>query len=278
LRVAIVIYKPVPRCIELLKDLVNSLRKHEIYVEVYTVDDIINLIKKHNSIRDDVDVVFSIGGDGTFLKAAKLSLLYNNIPVLPYPCGRRNFFYEEFLKTSLSELVESFMSGNYSIELCPVYNACTHTTCEVFINEAAIVNSNLGKVAKYGVKVKSPLVESDFILEGDGILLSTAAGSSGYNLSARGPLISPFTDLLIITPLNTLQLGFPSIVLPRISVIEITILNTSILYVDGDHAGILEKNSSVKVTPGSKYVKIIRFSHSRDLVKTILARRAFFYY
>lgn len=273
MQVAIVIYKPAPRCIEFLKDLVNSLRSREIYVEVYTVDDTDNLIKKRSSLLNDVDVIFSIGGDGTFLKAAKLSLLYNNIPVLPYPCGRRNFYYEESLKTPLGELVEEFMNGNYSIEFCSTYDVCTHTTCEVFINEAAIVNSNLGKVAKYEVKVKSPLVESAFILEGDGILLSTATGSSGYSLSARGPLISPFTDLLIITPLNTLQLGFPSIVLPRISVIEITALNTSILYIDGDRAEILEKNTSIKAIAGSKYVKVVRFSHSRDLVRSVLARR-----
>jgi len=269
----VVVYKPVSQCIEFLKEILNSLRSHGVYVEVCTVDDITNLIREHSSLRSDIDVVFSIGGDGTFIKAAKLSLLYNNTPVLPYPCGRRNFFYEESLKTLLNKLVEEFIGGNYFIELYSTYNVCTQTTCEIFINETAIVNSNLGKVARYNVIVKSPLVESAFTLEGDGILLSTAAGSSGYSLSARGPLISPFTDLLLVTPLNTLQLGFPPLVLPRLSVIEITALNTSIVYIDGDFAGTLEKNMSIKVTAGSKYVKVVRFSHSRDLVRSVLARR-----
>lgn len=269
---ALAIYKPTQQCIEILRELVNSAKTRGVHVEVYTVDDILCIAEKAHLLNKHIDIIFSIGGDGTFLRASRLSLLYDNTPVFPYPCGRRNVFYE-FVQAPIDELVEKVLSGNYFIELYPIFSVQADNKSDFFINEVAVVSTNLGKIARYSVKIKSPLLNTAFTLEGDGLLISTSAGSSGYNLSARGPLISTFLDSVIITPLNPLQLGFPPLVLSRTSTVEITILNPSTVYIDGDYLGSFGKNTVVNVVASSRYVKVIRFSLSKDLVRTVLASR-----
>jgi NAD+ kinase len=269
---ALAIYKPTQQCIEILRELVNSAKTHGVHVEVYTVDDASSFAEKARLLNEPVDIIFSIGGDGTFLRASRFSLLYDNTLVFPYPCGRRNVFYE-FVQAPIGELVERVLNGDYFIELYPAFSVRAGTKSELFINEITVVNNNLGKVAKYSVKIKSPLLNTAFTLEGDGLLVSTSAGSSGYNLSARGPLASTFLDSIVITPLNPLQLGFPPLVLPRTSVVEITILNPSTVYIDGDYFGSFGKNIVISVIASSRYVKVIRFSPSKDLVRAVLASR-----
>jgi NAD+ kinase len=270
---ALVVYKPTQQCIDALRELVNTLRNRGVEIEVYTVDDVISLSEKTRILKKPIDAIFSIGGDGTFLKAARLSLLYSNTLILPYPCGRRNALYE-FPGKPLCELIDKFLSGDYFVELYPALTICTSAKCDLFVNEAAIVSSNLGKVSRYEVSVKTPVLNSTFTLEGDGLIISTPMGSSGYSLSARGPLIGPLLESITVTPLNPLQLGFPPIVLSEVSVVNVTVLNPSIIYIDGDYAGSLEKNSRIEVTAGYKYVKVARFSLFRDLVRAILAQRA----
>ena len=269
---ALAIYKPTQQCIEILRELVNSAKTHGVHVEVYTVDDASSFAEKARLLNEPVDIIFSIGGDGTFLRASRFSLLYDNTLVFPYPCGRRNVFYE-FVQAPIGELVERVLNGDYFIELYPAFSVRAGTKSQLFINEITVVNNNLGKVAKYSVKIKSPLLNTAFTLEGDGLLVSTSAGSSGYNLSARGPLASTFLDSIVITPLNPLQLGFPPLVLPRTSVVEITILNPSTVYIDGDYFGSFGKNIVISVIASSRYVKVIRFSPSKDLVRAVLASR-----
>jgi NAD+ kinase len=270
---ALVIYKPTQQCISFLGELANTLKNQGIEFEVYTVDDVTCLEGKTRVLKEPVDVVFSIGGDGTFLRAARLSLLYTNTLVFPYPCGRRNALYES-PERPLSELIREFLRGDYYIELYPVLTIHTGTKRDLFVNEVTIVSSNLGKVSKYNVSVKTPHLSTAFTLEGDGLIISTPVGSSGYSLSARGPLISPLLESVTITPLNPLQIGLPPLVISELSVVNITVLNSSIVYIDGDYAGNLEKNSSIEITPGSKYVKVVRFSPFRDLVRIVLAQRA----
>lgn len=271
---AIAVYKPVPKCIGILREVANTARTRDISLEIYTVDDLADPARGGYTRDKCVNVVFSIGGDGTFLRAAKLSLLCNSALVFPYPCGRRNAFYE-LITTPPSDLVDKLLEGDYFIDLYPSLTVCTSNKCELFLNEVAIVNSNLGKAAKYRVQIKSPLINSAFTIEGDGLLISTSPGSSGYNLSARGPLTSPLLDSIIITPLNPLQVGLPPIVLPHVSVIEVAIANSSTIYIDGNFLGVFEKDSVIQVTYSSRYVKVIRFSPSRDLVRAVLASRAF---
>lgn len=265
---ALIIYKPVDKCFTLASDVSVFLRSRGINVLALTVDD---LSHTHSlkTLESDVDLVISIGGDGTFIRASKLLL---KPLILPYPCGRRNTYYEQDLP-GVEETLSRVLSSLFYLEFIPLYQICYGSNCNMFINDAVIVSSDLGKASKFAIKVRTHDTRSDIFIEGDGLIISTMHGSSGHSLSAGGPLIASTSNVLILTYINSIQLGSPSLVIPGFSTLEIVNRNNALLYMDGDHVGNLDRNTTIIVNHGLRYVKVIRFNPTRDIWRSVLEPR-----
>lgn len=267
-RSALIIYKPTDKCFEIARSFSNEFKKQGIQITVYTVNDI------HFLGSEKYDLILSVGGDGTFLKVSRLLQKCPEMPlILPYPCGRRNTFYES-LSLSIKDIVRNVLDGMFRIEFYPRLRVCVKETCMYFLNEIALININLGKIAKYDINIQSHGTNNSFSFEGDGVLVSSASGSAAYNLSAGGPLVDFTSNLMIFTPLNPLQRDLPSIVLPSIlSKVEIYPKEASHMFIDGENMGIVERDVKILITGGSNYIRIIRFGYVRNLVKNILETR-----
>lgn len=267
---ALVIYKPVNTCLELANIATTTLRSNNIEVNTLTIDDISTSHRISEDKLLNLDLVVSIGGDGTFIRSAKL---FTSTPlILPYPCGRRNSYYERGLP-SISVILARVLTGDFHVEFIPLYRVSYENMNTFFINDVVVFSTDLGKASTYFIKVQSHLTNDSIMFEGDGLILSSTHGSSGHNLSAKGPLVFPVLDAVTLTIVNPMQIGATSIVIPALFSIEIWSKNKSQLYIDGDFSSIIKENSVIKVEHGLTCVKVIRFNPSRNTWRSVLEPR-----
>jgi len=265
---ALVVYKPVNKCIKLSQQATTILRGREVDVDIVTIDDMLYRATQRSGAK--YDLVVPIGGDGTFMRVAKLYGVGSLI--LPIPCGKRNAFYEH-ISQPLDELITRVFNGEYYLEALPLFEVCYRETCLKFINDVVLVSTDLGKVSKYRVQVESETSTINIEFEGDGVIVASSYGSGGHNMSAKGPLVLPEHHSLVVTPLNPLQLGIPSLVVSSLSMIRAWSKNPAVLYSDGDRLLLLDEGSQVEVRHSYKYVKVVRFLDKRDVWRSAIEPR-----
>jgi len=174
-------------------------------------------IAKPSVLFDNADIIISLGGDGTFLNTARITGR-KEIPILGVNLGNLGFMAEvspEELKKSIRDILK----GNYKIfDLC-VLSARTQNGKEFYgMNEIVIDKCNSIKMIEIEIFYKNERVVH-FV--GDGIIVSTPTGSTGYSLSAGGPIISPYSKVFIITPICPHTLNFRPIIVPDDGAIKI---------------------------------------------------------
>lgn len=152
----------------------------------------------------DADVVVSLGGDGTLLRAAR-EVLSEGKPVLGINLGRVGFLAEVEAHAVWSAM-EKLLEGAYRVEERSVL-ACTAlddagTTlgCYAAINEIVVGVGARRRMVRLSVEINGELFNRYFC---DGMILATPTGSTAYSLSCGGPFVSPEAKLVVMTPLCT---------------------------------------------------------------------------
>lgn len=154
------------------------------------------------------DMVVSLGGDGTMLHSARL-VGESKVPILGINFGHLGFLVdspvdgvEAIVAAAIAGDVEREERASLTIELTTAEGV--HLAPRFALNELAVTRGALGRVISFDVAISGThLME----LRGDGLIVSTATGSTGYALSAGGPLVAPDFRGLIVVPLvpHTLQ-------------------------------------------------------------------------
>jgi len=151
---------------------------------------------------DYCDLIITIGGDGTFLRAAAYALP-KSIPVLGFNLGTLGML-TEFDKNNIDSSLQKVISGNYFIEErsvleIKVKNIQNEEVCYgLAINDCVLSREPNGKMIYLQVDINSYLVER---YPCDGIIVSTQTGSTAYSLAAGGPIIEPGNDIMLVTPI-----------------------------------------------------------------------------
>jgi len=144
------------------------------------------------------DVILALGGDGLMLHALH-SYMHLNKPIYGMNCGTIGFLMNDF---STEQLAERILSAE-SFVLHPVSMKATTTEGKeeeaLAFNEVAVIRAS-GQSANIRVSVDDVERLEKYI--GDGLIVSTAAGSTAYNLSAHGPIIPLGSNLLALTPVS----------------------------------------------------------------------------
>ncbi|MFC1478785.1 NAD(+)/NADH kinase [Candidatus Margulisiibacteriota bacterium] len=157
-------------------------------------------------------LVLCIGGDGTFLRGVE-ARVSKDTPVLGVNVGGHLGYLTS--ETDFGRALEHLKSGQYTITEKTMVAAdisCNGKTTAHLeaINEIVIRGEN-NKPIEVDVFISGSVVEDVF---GDGLLVSTPAGSTAYNLSTGGPLVDPDCRNLIITPIAPIDLNFRPVVTP----------------------------------------------------------------
>ncbi len=156
------------------------------------------------------DILVSIGGDGTFLNSTRM-IKHSNKPVIGINLGTLGFM-SDIMPTEIKKFFGEVIKKKYKIIELHLAK-CTVNGKYAFdaLNEIVIDKADTIKMVELGIFYNKEFVGRFFA---DGVLISTPTGSTGYSLSAGGPIITPFSKVFIITPICTHSLNFRPVIVP----------------------------------------------------------------
>ena len=175
-------------------------------------------------LNSSFDVLFTLGGDGTILRAVTY-IRDLDIPILGINTGRLGFL-ATINKTAIEESVNLILDGDYSIQERTLLAVKTTPKTEKIselnfaLNEVTIARKNT--TSMIGVKT---CLNEEYLTNywADGLIIATPTGSTGYSLSCNGPVISPDSKNLVITPIAPHNLNARPMVIADDTQIKLTI-------------------------------------------------------
>lgn len=231
---------------------------------IKTKEKLIKISKNFNiEIENDInsaDIIFSIGGDGTFLKTARLS---HQKPVIGINTGTLGYLTESN-PNNLENTLKALLKGNYHIEKRMMLEGeIIKTSGETIkipesLNEIAI-SKNIFGVVRFDAIINEKLINS---YTADGLLVCTPTGSTAYNLSCGGPLVDPTAEIITLTPIAPHTVINRSIILSDESTVEIKLTElrentTSYVLYDGIAIEIFS-GDRIRIKKSDKITKIIK--------------------
>jgi len=214
-------------------------------------------------VCDGHDVMLTLGGDGTLLRAARIAG-DNPVPILGINLGRLGFLTcapAEGLETALRRLA----AGEYVVEPRMTLDARVlrpdGTARATFraLNDVVLHKGGFARVVTLGVRANDETVAH---YSADGVVLATPTGSTAYNLSAGGPVVYPTLETIILTPVSAHTLALRPLVLPPTAEVTLHVEDGPdelLVTVDGQVGATFTRGETLAVRRSAHPVPVIRF-------------------
>ncbi len=206
--------------------LLKTLNKHKFKIHIeanfyktllphFDFQTIYTSIKSFSALDNSFDLLISIGGDGTILRAIT-HVKDLAIPIIGINTGRLGFL-ATIQPNHIETAIETIVNGNYkisertlaSIETQPEYSELNELNFA--LNEIAVSRKNTTSMITVTTHINGEHLTSYWA---DGFIISTPTGSTGYSLSCGGPVISPDTNSFVLTPIAPHNLSARPLVIP----------------------------------------------------------------
>jgi probable inorganic polyphosphate/ATP-NAD kinase len=247
---------------------VNAFKQQEIQPLVERVVAFLDRHSVSSLIEPDeltnVDFVISMGGDGTFLKAACM-VGEREIPILGINKGRLGFL-ADVLPSEIEDVLEHVLRRDYMIENHTVIKLeadgeCVDC-CPFALNDIAVLKRDTASM----ISIKA-YVNGEFLVnyQADGLIIATPTGSTAYSLSNGGPIIVPQSGSLCITPVAPHSLNIRPIVINDTSVIELEVCSRShnfLVAIDGRSMKLTE-GTRLTIRKADYMVKLVKLKNQR---------------
>ena len=211
-----------------------------------------------------VQVVLVIGGDDTMLRAAR-TVYRKELPMLGINQGYLGFLTEvevEHLDVALQQL----LSGDYQVERRMMLNATVYRdgTCIADVNalnDMVVTKGALSRMIRTELYLGEQMVERH---NGDGLIFSTPTGSTGYSLSAGGPIVYPSIDICVVSPICSHSLiSRPMIFSPEhVLSVHLSANAPAMLTVDGQNGVELQQGDWVYIKKAEHETRLLVLEHS----------------
>ena len=174
-------------------------------------------------IPEETQCILVIGGDGTILAAARM-LVGSNIPLLGINLGTLGFLADVNL-ADLSKTLDLLLQDQYQVEnrimlTAEVYKQGKKAATYIALNDFNINRFGASRVIGLKVGINGSVIDR---YRADGVIVCTPTGSTGYNLSAGGPIINPSCKNFVITPICPHSLTARSIVLAKEDIVTVEV-------------------------------------------------------
>ncbi len=216
-------------------EFLNYLDKQKITYEKLIIED----SSYENASNDNFNLIISVGGDGTALKAMKLGWI-NSVPVLNLGSGRVGYLVNSFENIDVKQIVNSDFN-NFKTRIPIIQNENEE---ELAFNEIVLIKNSPTRMLDIQIETH----DQDVKLRSDGIIISTSMGSTAYNYSAGGPIVQTSIESLIITPISPFTKFPRSIVLDKYSEIVITVLKNQDFSIQFDGTELKQFNENKDLT------------------------------
>lgn len=216
-----------------IQQLVDILESHQVSIKFYepfyqkirndiTIQSEISFFKSNDGLKDEVDFLFSIGGDGTLLDTITY-VQDTGIPILGINLGRMGFL-SSVSKDQIEVALDQFIQKKFKLDHRTLIRLETQTNIfgdlNYALNEFTVYKKDPFSMLKIQAFVNGELVNSYWA---DGLIVATPTGSTAYSLSNGGPIILPRSQNFVITPIATHNLTVRPVVIPDSSEIRIKV-------------------------------------------------------
>ena len=259
-----------PDTILAAKDLAEQLINHgaDVVLDAWLHDKLgIGRGMSLHEIRQPMSAIVSFGGDGTLLRTIPTAAEHQ-IPVLGINMGHIGFLMETDIH-HLSEAAERLLRHEYDVEQRMMLSANIPGHGDFLVmNDISLMrgqNPSSVEVIAYAND------EKIFRVHGDGILISTPTGTTGYSISAGGPVISPLLDCITVIPVCSHVLHQRPVVLPPDQIIKLHMApegeRSNQISMDGQISIPIKEKIEVTIKQADKRAGFIRFSKQQFLCR-----------
>lgn len=262
-RIAVIVNLNKPEAVEVSRDVIKWLTERGI--EVYLdnkLGGILNWSKNYpsNELSGLVELIMVLGGDGTMLYTARL-VGDKKIPILGVNLGGLGFL-TAITTEEIYSVLERVIRDDFETEERMMLDIEIHREGGKALKHTAlndvVVKGQLTRLTNIGIRINK---EDVITYRADGLIVSTPTGSTGYSLSAGGPILYPTIHSIIVAPICPFTLTNRPVVIPDWMTVEI------LLEVDQDNI-LLTMDGQVDVPlKGGDVVEVKRAEKSIYLVK-----------
>ncbi|MBQ4563782.1 MAG: NAD(+)/NADH kinase [Lachnospiraceae bacterium] len=216
-------------------------------------------------VPEKTQCVIVLGGDGTLIQAAR-DLADLAIPFIGVNLGTLGYLAEldiQSVEESLDALIEDKMVVQERMMVAGTLIRDGQVIEEnIALNEVVLGRGGALNVIRFTVEVNGKFLNS---YAADGVILSTPTGSTGYNLSAGGPILEPDSSMMLMTPISPHSMINRSIVFADTAEVEITLTKTgaagALAAFDGNGCVVeVQDNDRIKIRKSEKKTKIMTLS------------------
>jgi NAD+ kinase len=218
-----------------------------------------------DEIPQHVDLIVVMGGDGTLLSmATRIAEAGRDTPIVGVNFGSLGFLTEIRIDELYSAL-QSVMDGTAAIDQRTMLAATAYRSREPFdsrivLNDVVFTKAALSRIIELSVSVSTGLVTK---VKADGLIITSATGSTAYNLAAGGPIVHPRVDAIGITPIAPHTLTNRPIVIPGSETIEVRPnigegSDEVFVTYDGQAGYPLQKGDMVAVRKSERCLRLVR--------------------
>jgi len=217
---------------------------------------------KKAELKEGTDCAVILGGDGTFLHGAK-ALSRGGIPIMGINLGNLGFLTAAEQQDT-EKAVRQLAAGEYVIEKRTLLSAdCVERkdASHKALNDVVIARSGFSRLIRLRLSVNGQVVQD---YQGDGVIIATPTGSTGYSLSAGGPVVSPVAKTLVITPICPHMLSARPLVVSEDDRITVEVLKSSrsmeqeaFVTVDGDEVAGLAVGEHVNIVKAEDTISVV---------------------
>lgn len=221
-----------------------------------------------SDVPRDTECIISIGGDGTLIRAAR-DTADLNVALIGVNTGHLGFLAEieqDKISDAISRLVNDdlYIENRIRLSMRLQLENKEIIAKDTALNDIVILRNSYSGIMGLSVSVNGQHLNS---YSADGIIISTPTGSTGYSLSAGGPIMEPVSDMILLTPINPHTTNSRSIVLSGSSIVEIELNERSIstnvdgiIICDGEKVALLEKNNKIRIVKSDTNTRIVRLN------------------
>ena len=218
---------------------------------------VIDPLNNENGIKPDVLITF--GGDGTLLIGARYAMQYD-VPLLGINLGTVGFLTEAEPE-NLDDALKAILESDYHIEKRSILHVLHPGEEKEYyaFNDVVVTRGGYARLIRVETTVNG---QSFGTFTADGIIIATPTGSTGYSLSAGGPIVEPGMSCMIITPVCAHSLQHCPCIVSDTSEISIGLASgrkhTAELQIDGVNMGQLEEGDRIFARGTDKKIRLIR--------------------
>lgn len=222
-----------------------------------------------------LDLIITLGGDGSILRAARLGAPHG-VPILGVKMGRVSFL-GEIAPDGWEEPLERVLAGDYWLEEHMMLCAAAWRAGEAIspaheaLNDVVVSRGVLARLVRIAAWVDGCQLTT---YSADGIIVSTATGSTGYALAVGGPVLPPELGNILLIPIAPHLSLDRAVVLPQGASVELQIFtdHQAILTVDGQFLVELQSGDVIKVTASPHRAHFVRLQDRAYFYRTLMER------